>query len=192
MQVILIEGRRKIPPEAHDQLRDVAAEMARAAPDAIFRSGNAEGSDTAFAAGVVSVDPSRMQYVMPTPNMGKKRRHPDGRVYSLSELPQVELDRLCELTIQATPKSERLARAAAQGMSGPLAAKGRYLLRDTLKVVGSTALELAPATQAFFYVDLSAPQAGGTGHTIRVCNLSNLHVMFQDDFLIGDAGTPIP
>ena len=48
-------------------------------------------------------------------------------------------------------------------------ARARYLLRDTLKVIGSESIGLAPATLALFYVNAANPMAGGTGHTLRVC-----------------------
>jgi len=167
-----------------ERLQAVGAWLAETYANAIFRSGNADGSDTAFAAGVVSVDPSRMQYVLPSPSMGKKRRHPDAPCYSLSDLPQEELEHLCDLSIAATQKSERLAASACGRIqSGPLAGKGRYLLRDTLKVTGSPTLNIAPATLALFYVDLNDPDTGGTGHTIRVCRQCGVPVVLQDEFL---------
>jgi len=182
--VVLIEGRRALPDGVAEQLQKTGEWLAETYPNATFRSGNADGSDTAFAAGVVSVDPARMQYVLPSPNMGKKRRHPDSPFWSLADLSQDELEHLCDLSIAATPKSERLAAAACGRIqSGPLAGKGRYLLRDTLKATGSPALDLAPASLALFYVDLSDLEAGGTGHTIRVCRHEDVPVVFQDEFL---------
>ena len=182
--VVLIEGRRALPDGVAEQLEGVGTYLAGRYANVIFRSGNAEGSDTAFSLGVVAVDPSRMEYVLPSPNMGKKRRHPDAPFCSLSDLPQEELEHLCDLSIAASPKAERLASAACGRIkSGPLAGKGRYILRDTLKVIGSPALNRAPAALGLFYVDLSDPEAGGTGHTIRVCRQHNVPVVFQDEFL---------
>ena len=182
--VVLIEGRRGLPAGLHDQLHAVGTWLARSYPRAIFRSGNAEGSDTAFADGVVSVDPARMQYVLPSPGMGKKRRHPDSPVYSLSDVPKPVIEQLCDRSADATPNNRRLAEAACGRIkSGYLAGRGRYLLRDTLKVVGSASLELRPASLALFYVDLTDTEAGGTGHTIRVCRQDSVPVVFQDRFL---------
>jgi len=182
--IILVEGRRSLPAGVPEQLEQAGNWMATRFPGAIFRSGNADGSDTEFARGVTSVDPARMQYVLPSPNMGKARRHPDSPSCSLAELPQEELDRLCDLSVEASPSVDRLAAAACGRIkSGPLAGKGRYLLRDTLKVTGSPTLHLAPATLGLFYVNLDDPEAGGTGHTIRVCRQHNIPVAFQDDFL---------
>ena len=125
-----------------------------------------------------------MQYVVPSPKMGLKRRHAEAPVYSLSELPPEESEHLCDATIAASPQVERLASAACGRIPNrALAARGRYLLRDTLKVHGSPTLNLAPAILALFYVDLTDPEAGGTGHTIRVCRQQGIAVVFQDAFL---------
>ena len=189
--VVLVEGRRALPEGAAGQLRDTGIWLACRFPNAIFRSGNAEGSDTAFAEGVTSADPARMQYVLPSPNMGKKRRHPDSPCYTLTDLPTGELERLCDLSIAASPKIKPLANAACGRIrSGPLAGKGRYLLRDTLKVTGSPTLELAPASLGLFYVDLDNPEAGGTGHTIRVCRGHGIEVVFQDVCLHWSVSAP--
>jgi hypothetical protein len=50
--VILIEGRRAISPEMAESARKVAAFLAVRFPHLKFRSGNANGADEAFAAGV--------------------------------------------------------------------------------------------------------------------------------------------
>jgi hypothetical protein len=60
--------------------------------------------------------------------------------------------------------------------------KASYLLRDTLKVVGSPALALAPATLAIFFVNPDRPTGGGTGHTIRICQLHAVPAATQSDW----------
>jgi len=50
-----------------------------------------------------------------------------------------------------------------------LAAKARYFLRDTVKVIGSQDHGLAPADAGLFFVNSVDPMKGGTGHTMRVC-----------------------
>jgi len=101
----------------------------------------------------------------------------------LGDLPQPELETLCDASIAASPRIKRLAEAACGRIQNSrLAGKGKYLLRDTLKVTGSPTLGLAPATLGLFYVDLTDPEAGGTGHTIRVCRLQGIPVVFQNEF----------
>jgi len=53
-----------------------------------------------------------------------------------------------------------------------LTVKARYLLRDTIKVVGTSKLQ--PATLAIFYDDLVKPKTDGTGHTMRVCEKNGI------------------
>lgn len=60
-----------------------------------------------------------------------------------------------------------------------LEAKSKYLLRDTLKVIGSSP-NLPQPIAAIFYVNADEPKSGGTGHTIRVCELANVPVITQD------------
>jgi hypothetical protein len=182
--VVLLEGRRSLSADMAPVLRSTGEWLARTCPNVIFRSGNADGSDTAFATGVVAVDSGRMQYVLPSPGMGKPRRHPDAPCFALTDLPQPELDALCDLTVAVSPGIRRLAYAACGRIkSGPLAGKGRYLLRDTLKVAGSPALGLEPASLALFYVDLADPESGGTGHSVRVCRHQGVPALFQDQWM---------
>jgi len=178
--VILVEGRRRLPEGVAEQLAETGRRLAEKYPRAVFRSGNAEGSDSSFAAGITAVDYRRLQLVVTTPGMGRKRRHPDAPLFPLSELPQSELENLCDITCEVSPQSKRLAFAACGRIKNQyLAPRGRYLLRDTLKVTGSKHLNLAPATFGLFYVDPANPDAGGTGHTIRVCRRFGLPVLTQ-------------
>ena len=45
-----------------------------------------------------------------------------------------------------------------------------------------------PATAALFYVDPADPEAGGTGHTIRVCGRQAVPVAFQEKWAPWTAG----
>jgi hypothetical protein len=60
----------------------------------------------------------------------------------------------------------------------------RRLVRDTLKVTGSSYGDLAPATVGLFYVRPGNPLQGGTGHTIRVCRDQGVPVALQADWLL--------
>ncbi len=112
--------------------------------------------------------------------MGRKRRHPGARVISLDQVPQSQETVLDQRTITASPDTQRLVQACRdRDGEGALAAKGKYLLRDTLKVVGSPDLQLHPATAAVFYVNENDPFSGGTGHTIRVCLEHGVPVIMQ-------------
>lgn len=62
---ILLEGHRTVPAEVAPLLLELGWILAVRWPSARFWSGNAPGSDTFFAEGVVSVDPARLEYVAP-------------------------------------------------------------------------------------------------------------------------------
>jgi hypothetical protein len=182
--VVLLEGIRALPAEDWDRVVAMGRTLAERMPNVIFRSGNAEGTDTAFAQGVTAVDSARMQYVGTHPGMGKKRRHPDAPVFSLSDIPDVADSEPGRATCEASPEYASLVAAYKKsGGKGRLAARASYLLRDALKVVGCGALGLAPATGALFYVNADDPLSGGTGHTIRVCRLRGVKVLFQDEWM---------
>ena len=181
--VVLLEGIRALPEEDRAKVVAAGRELAEQMPGVLFRSGNAEGTDTAFAEGVTAVDPARMQYVGTHAGMGKKRRHPDAPVFSLTDVTNVADSEISRVTGEASPEYASLVAAYKKsGGKGRLAARASYLLRDTLKVVGCTEAGLAPATAALFYVNEEEPLAGGTGHTIRVCRLCGVKVVMQREW----------
>jgi len=178
--VILLEGTRQVPEKDQAQLTALSAFLAKELPNAIFRSGNAEGSDTLFARGVESVDPTRMQVVTPTAGHRKKNLHPENYVVPLAKVSAVHEESLAYHTNEATPANRRII--DKRNDVPQLKAKARYLLRDTLKVIGDPDNGLAPATAAIFYTKAD-PMSGGTGHTIRVCQQHNVPVFLQNDWL---------
>lgn len=72
--VILLEGTWQLQVEAHAPLEKLAATLFREFPQAIFRSGNAEGTETVFAKAIADLDPSRLQLVLPNSGIGRARR----------------------------------------------------------------------------------------------------------------------
>jgi len=178
--VVLLEGIRALPDADRAAVVALGRLLAVELPGVVFRSGNAEGTDTAFAEGVTSVDPARMEYVMTHAGMGRKRRHPGARAVSLAEVPHVSVRAVGEFTLAASPDLKGLVDAyQTHGAKGPLGAKAAYLLRDTLKVIGAPELGLAPATVGIFYANAADPLTGGTGHTIRVCRDRGVPVLLQ-------------
>ncbi|MGI8468905.1 MAG: hypothetical protein ACR2N3_10670 [Pyrinomonadaceae bacterium] len=61
--------------------------------------------------------------------------------------------------------------------------QAQYLLRDALKVVGSKKLNFKPAAFGLFYLNSTKKIGGGTGHTIRICELRNVLVFLQSERL---------
>lgn len=175
--VILLEGRRSISDEAANKARALGRQLALDYPELRFRSGNAVGSDQAFSEGVASIDASRLQIVAPYHTHRSGSRF----LYAIYDSPEsmshIQEADVAYKTISATPKNKRLIEKRTE--QGQLAAKAAYLIRDTMKVVGHCDQFAAPLF-ALFHVDLKDPEAGGTGHTIRVCRQEHIPYAFQD------------
>ncbi|MDA0767952.1 MAG: hypothetical protein O3A92_14165 [Verrucomicrobia bacterium] len=177
--VILLEGRRSISSSDFRRAHTTARHLAEAFPHALFRSGNADGSDQAFTDGIATVDPSRLQIIAPYQSHRRQYRTPGATYESPDSLNRAQEETIAGHTIQATPRNSRLIDRRAD--SGPLAAKARYLMRDTMKVTGHSET-FPPPTVALFYVSLDDPEAGGTGHTIRVCRQHGVPYAFQNSW----------
>jgi len=178
--VILLEGRRKVTESDKPLLGDLARLLVEQLPNATFRSGNADGSDTLFAEAVTAISPERFEYVVPKDSMGRKRRHGGAYCIAATELKAAAEKRTVLYTNEASPDTERLVKAyTGEVTNSRLAAMGAYLIRDTLKVTGAPDLNLRPASAAIFYADPDDPLAGGTGHTIRVCMRQNVPYVLQ-------------
>lgn len=91
------------------------------------------------------------------------------RQVALKALSADEMEQAIELTAQASPKHAGMT--AQRDRIPGLRAKSLYLLRDTLKVVGTQQVGLAQATLGVFLANARYLMAGGTGRTIRVCQL---------------------
>ena len=183
-KVVLLEGTRKVPSDQESVLINFTTRLASDYPNAIFRSGNAAGSDELFAKGIESIDAKRMQQVLPYPNANKKRLHKQSPVISLADLTMDELQELAEIGIQATPSYESLFKLYLKDLNKTrVTIKAMYLLRDALKILGCPRLGFAAADCGFFFTDETNPTGGGTGHTIRMCEIKNIPVYTQCDWL---------
>lgn len=177
--IVLLEGRRSISPADYERASEVARRLAKVFPALRFRSGNAEGADEAFSAGIAAVDASRLQVIAPYKTHRRGARHPRALYDSPESISTGEEEEIAYLCAKATPENARLV--ARRTEKGRLAAKAAYLMRDTMKVVGYSEVFSKPLC-ALFYVDLTDPMAGGTGHTIRVCRQEGVPVAFQDSW----------
>ena len=183
--VILLEGSRQLPAEKRQAIADVGRCLAEAFPQAVFRSGNATGTDEAFAAGVATVPGSMLQLVLPTPGMGRSRRPASATCLSLDELPLEERHHLARESFAVSPENHRLFELYLRNQSdNPAYAKAQYLVRDALKVHGSPSRQLAPATVALFFINNTGPTSGGTAHTIRLCDHQKIPLFTQRDWLV--------
>jgi len=178
--VILLEGRRGISEAEALAARNFGEFLARRFPALRFRSGNAEGADQAFSDGVAKVDARRLQIVAPYATHRKKNRNPAVVYSSPDDLSPEQVEEVIRKTAAASPKVGRLLSRWKDG--GALAAKATYLLRDSMKVLGHSE-EFPKPVCGIFFTDPSDPMAGGTGHTIRVCQQESVPVVFQTDWL---------
>lgn len=178
--VILLEGTRQLPASEVQNLIHLGESLATEFPQARFRTGNAGGTDENFARGVANINPQQLEYVLPYRTMRKYNMQAGARVISLDELPAGERENIKSKTVSSYPSIAKLIdHYFKTGIKNRVTARALYLLRDTLKVIGSPGLKLQPAVLGIFYVNPEKPDSGGTGHTIRVCKQNGVKVTNQ-------------
>jgi len=177
--VVLLEGSRNVLEEDVESLISLAQKLARKFPQAVFRSGAANGSDDLFAQGVSQVSRERMQLVLPKSKSGFDKTN----AVSFADLPESEQEEIFTLTTEATPKYKGLVDFYKKKQLGGTYYKTQFLLRDALKVCGSKSFQMSRADVGCFYVNSNKAGGGGTGHTIRVCKLLKVPVIEQTDWL---------
>jgi len=173
--IILLEGKRNVLTQDASLLVDLGELLCKRLQNAIFRSGNASGSDELFAKGVSKVDATRMEIIVPY--TGHRKKSAIG--YNTHSLNDINLAAEPEVTYhtKSNKKNEKLIDDFVDGVNNHITIKAAYLLRDTIKVIG-TQSGIPKATFALFYDDLINPRSGGTGHTMMVCQ--NAGVPFVD------------
>lgn len=177
--VVLLEGRREIPRKYAAKAKETGKRLARLFPGLRFRSGNASGSDESFSSGVAEIDAERLQIIAPYKTHKEKSRYEKALYDSPESLSASARKKIVSKTVEATPKYKSLVEDAKEGTR--LAAKGAYLVRDTMKAAGHSKSFPKPVA-ALFYVNLQDPEAGGTGHTIRACKKEGVPCVFQDSW----------
>ena len=121
--VVLLEGRRKIAQSDYKLAERFGRMLATRFPRAIFRSGNADGSDQAFSDGVVAVDAARLRIVALYAAHRRKSRYPDATYDFPSDLARLREESIREATIAATPRNKDIFAGSASAGScreGPL------------------------------------------------------------------------
>lgn len=179
--VVLVEGTRKLPESDEPTLVAFAKWMAQRYKHAVFRTGNADGSDRAFARGVAEVDASRIEYILPYSGHKSGAKEAGAREISLSSLTRVAEDNIAAHTTLASPGYKGMI--DKRDSIPELRAKAKYILRDTIKVTGAVGIDMPPATVGIFYVNGTDPMSGGTGHTIRVCRQNGVPAIFQSTWM---------
>ncbi len=178
--VILLEGKRKVLAEDESLLEALGEKLCLAMKHARFRSGNASGADVLFAGGIAKVDPDRMEVIVPY--SGHRKQNNQG--YRTHSLDDISLAAEPEVTYhtKSNAGAARLVDEYAGGISNSVTIKAAYLLRDTIKVIG-TRSGIPKATFAVFYDDLANPMKGGTGHTMKVCINNNIPFVNQQTWM---------
>jgi len=178
--IILLEGKRNVNEADKPKLEALGRMLAEKLPKATFRSGNADGSDLYFSKGVASVDPERLQVITPYKGHRKNKNYagdtPVFRTINLGEEPEVVYES------KSHKKMERLIDKYVSGENNRYVVKAAYIIRDTVKVLGTNS-GVPPISFAFFYDDLDKPRAGGTGHTINVCERNDVPFLTQQDWM---------
>ena len=72
---------------------------------------------------------------------------------------------------------EKLIDKYAAGDRGQFSIKAAYIIRDTVKAIGTETIP--PATFGIFYDDLKQPKSGGTGHTMQICEQNDISIIDQ-------------
>jgi hypothetical protein len=179
--IILLEGMRKLPDHDREKLVAVGRMLAEKFPYALFRTGNASGTDESFAQGVASVDAARLEYILPYAGHRKKNLMAGSRQISLADVPEAEAEAVAS-SLASSPEYTSLM--GKRTVVPKLRAKANYILRDTVKVTGAPEQGFSPATIGLFYANPDDPMKGGTGHTIRVCREYGVPAVFQADWLL--------
>ena len=174
--IVLIEGKRKVKDEDKNKLIELGKLLANRTEEMIFRSGNADGADYYFSSGVSSVNKYRLQVI--TPYSGHRKMK--NVAYETIALEDINIAEEPEVIYQSksNKKTEKLIDQFVSGDVNRISIKAAYIIRDTVKVIGTK--NVKPATFGIFYDDLDSPRKGGTGHTMNVCEQNNIPLINQE------------
>jgi len=174
--IVLLEGKRDVSEHDQEKLTALGKLLTSNTKYIIFRSGNASGADHYFSLGVASVDNTRLQVIIPYTN----HRQNTNEAFETISLDNINIAEEPEVIYQSkqNKKTEKLIDQYISGDRNRFAIKSAYIIRDTIKVIG--AKNIPPATFGIFYDDLTNPRAGGTGHTMKVCEQNSIPIINQN------------
>lgn len=178
--IILLEGKRNVKDADKSKLEAFGKMLAEKLPNVAFRSGNADGSDLFFSKGVAKIAPERLQVVTPYEGHRTKQNYAENTL----SLDSINLAEEPELVYESksNKKMEKLIDKYVSGENNRYVIKAAYILRDTVKVLG-TKSGVPPISFAFFYDDEDKPRSGGTGHTIKICERNGVPYLIQKDWM---------
>ena len=173
--IVLLEGKRNVLDNDKEKLFKLGVLLTEKSKFIKFRSGNADGADSFFAKGVSAIDGSRMELIVPYSGHRKN----ENNEYSTISLDSIDLANEQDVVLQSKRnlKTKKLIDKFVAGDSNRVTIKAAYIIRDTIKVIGTT--DIKPANFAIFYDDLAKPKTGGTGHTMNICKANNVEFIDQ-------------
>ena len=173
--IVLLEGKRNVLNEDKEKLKALGRLLATRTTRMTFRSGNADGSDQLFSDGVTEADNKRLQVIIPYSG----HRQKTNKAYETISLDEIKIAAEPELVYQSksNKKMEKLIDQFISGDKNRFTIKAAYIIRDTIKAIGTD--EIKPASFGIFYDDLDNPMAGGTGHTMKICEQNNIPLIDQ-------------
>jgi hypothetical protein len=173
--IVLLEGKRNVIPSDINKLIRIGELLTSKTKYIKFRSGNAEGSDFYFSEGVTKISPERLEVI--TPYTGHRKK--ENIAYKVFPLDEINLLQESEVVYQSktNKKTGKFIDEFVAGKKNHLTMKAAYIIRDTIKVTGTSTIK--PANFALFYDDLKNPKSGGTGHTMTICEMNNVDFVDQ-------------
>ncbi len=177
--IVLLEGKRNVSESDQPKLVALGKILATRTSKMKFRSGNAAGADQFFSEGVALVDPKRLQVITPYADH-RKKTNLAWETYALDE---INLAAEPEVVYQSkhNKATQKLIDRFVAGDKDRFALKAAYILRDTVKVIGTESIPCA--TFGIFYDDLAKPMTGGTGHTMQTCLNNRVPLIDQSVWL---------
>ncbi|MEO8148370.1 MAG: hypothetical protein ABI723_12060 [Bacteroidia bacterium] len=173
--VVLLEGKRQVDEADIDKLIQLGEVLTSKTKNIIFRSGNADGSDFYFSSGVIKINAQRLEVITPYSDHRKK----NNKAYKTYPLDEINLLQEPEVIYQSKSNKStgKFIDEFVAGNKNHLTIKAAYIIRDTIKVTGTS--DIKPANFAFFYDDLKNPRTGGTGHTMNICEINKVEYVDQ-------------
>ncbi len=144
---VLLEGKRTVLECDQEKLVALGKLLSSKTQKMTFRSGNADGSDYFFSLGVAEIDYKRLEVI--TPYSGHRKNK--NKAYVTHSLDDIDLVAETEVIYQSknNKKTENLIDQYVSGDKNRFAIKAAYIIRDTVKVLGTT--NIKPATYGIFY-----------------------------------------
>lgn len=180
--IILLEGKRNVAEDDKIKLYELGSLLVRNTQFMTFRSGNAAGADEYFFKGAATIDTSRIENILPYIDFNKRLNK-----FKFVSLEDIDLSNEINI-IEKSKENKKMIKLIDQYLSGNinrLTLKASFIIRDTIKVTGTENQKsnIHKATFGLFYDDLAIPKSGGTGHTMKVCEIENVPYITQTTWM---------